>query len=374
MKKSFILSFLHIGLLTYAQVGIGTTTPRGALDINKPTTNDNGLVLPTNSDVSNIINPQNGGSPVPGTIMYDSTLDCVRLYRENNSWSNCVGEKNSSEAAIKGKGVFMATSHLTTFDSQPWLEHIVNRKNFGANEGIYDKSISWVKAGQPVRTHSISNPGQSSTNRGGTAVEDMISGEEIYSRYNIVHAENSLIASISIDSNNTRAILLADKLKDYVNRGGVLFINLSQRNDTGGRVLAQSLFKEYTGKNLNYTSSRSFLHKDVVITNHDVNNGPFGDQRNIKYFTNNNDSRSRETLPYGLISSTDLPEGSEVYLENLDTKEALVFATGPGNRVVFYFGHTINILPRNLTTASDIQKLKSVFSFNQMVNLINKTN
>lgn len=31
-------------LLVCAQVGIGTPTPRGALDINKPTTNTQGLV------------------------------------------------------------------------------------------------------------------------------------------------------------------------------------------------------------------------------------------------------------------------------------------------------------------------------------------
>ena len=42
------------------QVGIGTTSPRGALDINSPTTNNKGLVLPTNSNPTNMTNPQGG--------------------------------------------------------------------------------------------------------------------------------------------------------------------------------------------------------------------------------------------------------------------------------------------------------------------------
>ncbi|WP_170828474.1 hypothetical protein [Chryseobacterium soldanellicola] len=75
----------------YSQVGIGTPTPRGALDINKPTTNNMGLVLPTNSSPNNIINPL-GGKVIPGTMIYDSTLDCVRIYKGNNTWSNCFCE------------------------------------------------------------------------------------------------------------------------------------------------------------------------------------------------------------------------------------------------------------------------------------------
>lgn len=60
MKKMIfsVAVLCNIIFTAYGQVGIGTTTPRGALDINKPTTNTLGLVLPTNSDTSNIVNPQ----------------------------------------------------------------------------------------------------------------------------------------------------------------------------------------------------------------------------------------------------------------------------------------------------------------------------
>ncbi|WP_333661472.1 hypothetical protein [Chishuiella changwenlii] len=100
MKKSITLKILSLSILSIscfasAQVGIGTTTPRGALDINNPTIFNMALVLPTNPDVNNMINPQ-GGSVVEGSIMYDSTLDCIRLYQQNNGngtpgWSTCIG-------------------------------------------------------------------------------------------------------------------------------------------------------------------------------------------------------------------------------------------------------------------------------------------
>lgn len=49
MKKIVSFFLLALPLLLFSQVGIGTTNPRGALDINNGTTNNHGLVLPTNS-------------------------------------------------------------------------------------------------------------------------------------------------------------------------------------------------------------------------------------------------------------------------------------------------------------------------------------
>ncbi|WP_172279885.1 hypothetical protein [Chryseobacterium sp. LAM-KRS1] len=88
--KMLFLSSILLFEMANAQIGIGTPNPRGALDINKPTTNDHGLVLPTNSSTSNISNPM-GGEVAIGTIMYDSTEDCVKVYK-SKGWSQCLGE------------------------------------------------------------------------------------------------------------------------------------------------------------------------------------------------------------------------------------------------------------------------------------------
>ncbi|MFP3593497.1 hypothetical protein [Chryseobacterium sp. SIMBA_038] len=99
MKKIIITGFLCIGSILFGQVGMNTANPRGALDINKNDhTNNMGLILPTNSDVRNIITPQ-GGNVVPGTIIYDSAQDCVKYYKKTDQWSNCI--RFSTTAAMK---------------------------------------------------------------------------------------------------------------------------------------------------------------------------------------------------------------------------------------------------------------------------------
>lgn len=77
MKKIILSSFGLLALLTFsdvsAQVGIGTTTPRGALDINSST---NGFVPPqvaltAITVAAPVVNPQ-GGVLADGTIVYNT--------------------------------------------------------------------------------------------------------------------------------------------------------------------------------------------------------------------------------------------------------------------------------------------------------------
>jgi len=103
--KIFISSLFFISYSALGQVGIGTETPRGALDINNPTTYNMALVLPANENVDNMINPQ-GGSVVPGSLMYDSTGDCVRYYKQNTGngspgWSPCLGLGDLTQRSVE---------------------------------------------------------------------------------------------------------------------------------------------------------------------------------------------------------------------------------------------------------------------------------
>ena len=82
MKKIIKPVVLCIGTTVFGQVGMNISNPRGALDINKnDRTNNMGLILPTTPDVISITTPQ-GGSVIPGTIVYDSTQDCVKYYKK----------------------------------------------------------------------------------------------------------------------------------------------------------------------------------------------------------------------------------------------------------------------------------------------------
>jgi FG-GAP repeat len=71
---------------SYSQVGIGTATPEGELDVT--TTNDLGIVLPRVSSVENVTNG-NGGNPVDGTLVFDTSLGMPCVYT-NAKWV-CFG-------------------------------------------------------------------------------------------------------------------------------------------------------------------------------------------------------------------------------------------------------------------------------------------
>jgi hypothetical protein len=86
----FLTLALLLSTFTFAQVGMGTTAPKGALDI---TSNTNGLVLPRVTNLNLVVNPQDSGAPVNGTMVYDVTASCTKTY-QNGAWSACLGNIN----------------------------------------------------------------------------------------------------------------------------------------------------------------------------------------------------------------------------------------------------------------------------------------
>lgn len=80
--------FSLFGLSAFAQVGIGTTTPRGALDINSSTS---GLVLPTVTlTASNVeapvTNPQTGALAA-GTMVFNNGTSTIPVFNAGNGVS-----------------------------------------------------------------------------------------------------------------------------------------------------------------------------------------------------------------------------------------------------------------------------------------------
>jgi uncharacterized protein (TIGR02145 family) len=84
MKKIiFTAAFVAAGFTSFAQVGIGTTTPQGALDVASA---NSGVIVPRVATIDPVT------TPVNGMIIYDIANKCVRAY-EDNKWSDCLSGK-----------------------------------------------------------------------------------------------------------------------------------------------------------------------------------------------------------------------------------------------------------------------------------------
>lgn len=102
--------------ISYSQVGIGTTRPEGALDIDSSTS---GVLLPrialsSATDIPTVINPQGGVLP-ESTLVYNTGTGGLSLpgyyYWNNSNW--VLLEDNSSSSIYHGKAIINSLGVLT---------------------------------------------------------------------------------------------------------------------------------------------------------------------------------------------------------------------------------------------------------------------
>lgn len=97
-KISFILIIYPINLFSQVVIGENSPKARGALEVHSQMINNylGGIVLPKVKDVSLVRAPK-GKSPVEGTIVYDISKGCIRIFSPNQKtkhleWSSCLDE------------------------------------------------------------------------------------------------------------------------------------------------------------------------------------------------------------------------------------------------------------------------------------------
>jgi len=141
-SMSIVLGFFFC-FSAYAQVGINTTNPKGALDVT--TINNTGLVLPRVTAIE-IVTDGNGNPPVNGTTVYDMSRNTTCFY-QNGSWV-CIG--------VDGSGNPILTDETpTSFNNSTPTDYIkASNTNINGSD-IFGLTVSLSEDGNTLAVASV---------------------------------------------------------------------------------------------------------------------------------------------------------------------------------------------------------------------------
>ena len=95
MKKSLLsAAFIAASFTSFAQVGVGTTTPAGALDV---VSTNSGVLLPRVANIAAVT------TPVNGMIIYDLSSNCFKGF-ENGAWTYCFSYNATATDVVSTTG------------------------------------------------------------------------------------------------------------------------------------------------------------------------------------------------------------------------------------------------------------------------------
>lgn len=158
MRNNYILLGFFIIFInsSYSQVGIGTTTPNGALDVNSslplPSTHKAGLLPPivaltaTNSFAtttlgSDVINPNGGGNPLTGTIVYNTNTSVAGAnqvtpgyyFYNGTIWEKITSGAMTNWSLTGNAGTSSTTNFIGTSDAVDFVTRTSNLERMRIN-------------------------------------------------------------------------------------------------------------------------------------------------------------------------------------------------------------------------------------------------
>jgi len=170
MKKTLLsLAIIVVNFTIDAQVGIGTTSPEGALDVVSTTT---GVVFPRVANAAAVT------TPVNGMIIFDLSLNCFNFY-EDGEWSGCKSATTPTFACIGSATTIVDVTNPTT--GKTWMD-----RNLGATRAAlsstdsdaYGDLYQWGRFtdGHQCRTSGIDSGASSTTTVTGINADKLIVG------------------------------------------------------------------------------------------------------------------------------------------------------------------------------------------------------
>ncbi|MBX2826933.1 MAG: FG-GAP repeat protein [Flavobacteriaceae bacterium] len=235
MKRIIAILVFAIGFSSFAQVGIGTTNPQGALDI---TSSNMGLVLPRVPSLESITDGQ-GNPPVDGTIVYDISREktCQRI---QGKWL-CTGFETGS--------LTPTTTHEIPTDTEDIV--YVKASNTGTSNDNFGNAISISDDGMYLAVGAVFedsnatgiNGDESNNNSSNSgAVYLYVRSGTTWSQQAYIKASNtdaSDFFGISVSLNNDGSRLAVGAYSEDSNATG---INGDQTNNSSGNSGAVYVF------------------------------------------------------------------------------------------------------------------------------------
>lgn len=310
MFKKYITGLaLIISAVTFSQVGIGTETPHPSSDLELGAS-DKALYLNRVANTSFVNDPQ------PGMMIYDLSDHCVKVYEGDPAeWSECLGMSNTTPLTPRNVKVGYTNGNFNfAFSHTAFKSQLENTANYGAS-GTF-KGVD----------------GFEFINAQGDVVSSTVTAAELKAEYDMIVTGYANISTIGVN-----------KLKEYVDLGGVLFAlldfgvgsNLNVVFGGTGNVAAGGATYAYARTNTN-----------------SINNGVFGNGGGITI---------RGMQDSANPSVTDLPAGATILgyrnvpnnlTGDTNTDYALAWTTGAQGRAIFVFDE--GIFRSNFTTDGGI--------------------
>ena len=166
MKKLILCAvFITASFTSIAQVGIGTPTPAGVLDV---VSTNSGVILPRVANIAAVT------SPVNGMIIYDKSTNCIKVY-ENDVWTPCLSTRsiNNHNQVVSSTG-------------KVWMDRNLGAENVAASSTDftgYGSLFQWGRAadGHQVIVRDAATPANGTAPSAGssiTAANPVESGNE----------------------------------------------------------------------------------------------------------------------------------------------------------------------------------------------------
>jgi len=161
MKKIVLSAALFaVSFTSFAQVGIGTTTPEGVLDV---VSTNSALILPRVANTAAV------AAPVNGMLVYDLSSNCFKGY-QNGGWSDCGFAPSAAALAAASDAV------LTQIGNEADSPDTVNSVVTAAQLSTILPAITGVEAANQTayQDYIDANPGSFSSPATQAEVQAMV--------------------------------------------------------------------------------------------------------------------------------------------------------------------------------------------------------